>query len=243
MSWKDYFALTSRASAKLRAEGAGGAGMMAGFSPVEDGIYLPQGPLYTGDLSSDIPMIISSTYYERSPTKFDSTLEEITLDGVKEQLQRSFGDKTGEVVDAYARVYPTRKPVEIWGMLNNNYRPQAVAACIAKSKQSAPAYNAWFGWNPPMFDGRLRAFHTMDIAFWFYNTDVQASHTGGKRPRDLSAKMAATLVNFMKTGDPNGGGLPQWPRYTEANGEVMLLDDVSEVQNDPDREARKYWPA
>ena len=43
----------------------------------------------------------------------------------------------------------------------------------------------------------------------------------------------------MKTGDPNGGGLPEWPQYTSENGEVMVLNDVCEVKNDPDREARK----
>jgi len=83
----------------------------------------------------------------------------------------------------------------------------------------------------------------MDISFWYYNTDVQISHTGGgARPRNLSAKMASTLVQFMKTGDPNGGGLPDWPGYTAENGETMILDDISEVKNDPDREARKSLP-
>jgi para-nitrobenzyl esterase len=69
------------------------------------------------------------------------------------------------------------------------------------------------------------------------------SHTGGgARPRRLSEKMSRSLLQFMKNGDPNGGGLPAWPRYTPANGETMVLDDVSEVRNDPDREARKALP-
>ena len=119
-------------------------------------------------------------------------------------------------------------------------RLQAIATANAKAKQQAPVYLAWFGWNPPLFDGRLRAFHTMDIGFWFYNTDVQISHTGGgARPRSLAAKMSASLVEFMKTGNPKGAGMPEWPRYTEAKGETMILDDKCEVKNDPDREARK----
>ena len=55
--------------------------------------------------------------------------------------------------------------------------------------------------------------------------------------------MAGHLLQFMKTGDPNGKGLPPWPKYTPANGETMVLDDVCEVKNDPDREARKALPA
>ena len=33
---------------------------------------------------------------------------------------------------------------------------------------------------------------------------------------------ARSLLQFMKNGDPNGGGLPAWPRYTPANGETMM---------------------
>ena len=43
----------------------------------------------------------------------------------------------------------------------------------------------------------------------------------------------------MRTGDPNGGELSVWPEYSEENGEVMILNNVCEVRNDPDREARK----
>jgi para-nitrobenzyl esterase len=69
------------------------------------------------------------------------------------------------------------------------------------------------------------------------------THTGGgRRPRLLAEKMAGALVQFMRTGDPNGGGLPPWPRYTSEHGETMVLDDVSEVRNDPDREAREALP-
>lgn len=245
LPWRDYYVIANKANAKLRAEVPGvPAGPMGQFSPAADGIHLSKEPFFTGDLSPNIPMIISSTFYERSPSKFDSTLESITLDGVKDQLKATFGDKTAEIVDAYSKVYPSRKPVEIWGMLNNTYRVQSVAAADAKSLQHAPVFNAWFGWNTPLFDGRLRAFHTMDIAFWFYNTDVHVSHTGGgARPRALSAKMADTLVQFMKTGNANGGGLPEWPKYTKENREVMILDDTSEVMNNPDGEGRKLLPA
>jgi para-nitrobenzyl esterase len=103
---------------------------------------------------------------------------------------------------------------------------------------------SWFGWQPPLFDNRLRAFHCIDISFWFYNTDLMWSHTGGGgRPRKLSRQMAGYLLQFMKSGDPNGKGLTPWPKYTSAKGETMILDDVCSVQNDPDREARKALPA
>jgi para-nitrobenzyl esterase len=85
----------------------------------------------------------------------------------------------------------------------------------------------------------MRAFHCIDICFWFYNTDLMLTHTGGgARPRKLSDKMSNALLQFMKTGNPNGGGLPEWTSFTVEKGEVMILGDQCEVKNDPDREAR-----
>lgn len=52
-------------------------------------------------------------------------------------------------------------------------------AIEAKLPQPAPVYVSLFDWNPPLFDNRLRSFHTLDIAFYFMNTDYHASHTGG----------------------------------------------------------------
>lgn len=249
MPWRDYYALTRMASAKMREE-SGTTGMMGGFSPVVDGRFLPQHPFSpaASDLASDIPMIVCTTFYERSPSSFDSSLEDITLDKAKELVKtmRGFGPGLGEnspaIIDAYALSFPDRKPIEILAMVLSN-RKNAIELCNVKSLQSAPVYLAWFGWNPPLFDGRLRAFHTMDISFWFYNTDVQISHTGGgSRPRKLATAMSGSLAQFMRTGNPNGGGLPEWPEYTSEKGETMILDDVSEVQNDLDREARKSLP-
>ena len=244
MPWKDYYAIANKASTNLRTE-TGATGMMGGFGPVADGIYIPQQPFYSGKLSSEIPMIICSTFNERSPSSFDSSLENITFDKAKELAKtiRGFGvslaENASNIIDAYARNFPDKKPIEILSMALSN-RLQTIATANAKAQQQAPVYLAWFGWDTPLFDGRLRAFHTMDIGFWFYNTDVQISHTGGgARPRSLSAKMSDALVQFMKTGSPKGAGLPDWPRYTIANGETMILDDKCEVKNDPDREARK----
>jgi para-nitrobenzyl esterase len=245
LSWQEYFAVANRAAAKLDAEiGPSTGGMRRGFSPVVDGVFLPQHPYFpeASPVAAGVPMIICTTFNEQSPSRTDATLETITLDGVKEKLKERYKDKTGEIVDAYAKAFPEKKPVEIWSMVVSN-RQSAITLANAKSKQSAPVYLAWFGWQPPLFDNRMRAFHCSDICFWYYNTDVMLTHTGGgARPRKLSEKMSSSLLKFMRTGDPNGGGLPQWPKYGSQKGETMVLNDVPEVKNDPDREARKTFP-
>lgn len=36
--------------------------------------------------------------------------------------------------------------------------------------------------------------------------------------------MNAYWVNFAKTGDPNGAGLPAWPAYSAANDTLLNFD-------------------
>jgi para-nitrobenzyl esterase len=251
MPWKEYYAIATKAQEKLNEElGGSRGGMRRGFNPVVDGVVLPQDPYHpeAAPTASGVPMIICSTLNEMSPGFFDASAEKITLDEVAEKVKdragfrSGYGDKAKEVVEAYAKAFPDMKPVEIWSLVTST-RQGTVALADAKSKQPAPVYVSWFGWQPPLFDNRIGAFHCVDICFWFHNTDLMLSHTGGgARPRKLSTKMAGALLSFMKSGDPNGGGLPTWPKYTSVNGETMILDDVCEVRNDPDREARKALP-
>ena len=252
MPWKEYYAIATRAQQTLTKEMAGKAtGLRFGFSPHVDGTIIPQHPYAPepAPTAVDVPMLICSTFNEQSPSAFDATLENITLDQVVERVREragfgaGFGDKAKEVVEAYAKAFPNEKPVDIWSLVSSN-RQGVVRLADAKVKQPAGVYVAWFGWHPPLFDNRLRSFHCVDICFWYYNTDLMLSHTGGgARPRKLSTQMANYLLNFMKSGDPNGTGLVPWTKYTTANGEVMVLNDTCEVKNDPDREARKALPA
>ncbi len=251
MSWKEYYAIATEASQKLAKEmPSGAAGMRRGFSPVVDGYYLPQHPYYpeAAPTAEGVPMLICSTFHEMSPSRDNAALENITMEEVAGRIREragfgaGFGDKAEDIVNAYAKTFPDKKPVEIWALISSN-RKGTVALADRKSRQNAPVYVAWFGWQPPLFDNRMRAFHCLDICFWFYNTDLMLTHTGGgARPKKLSEKMAGSLLQFMKTGNPNGGGLPEWPQYSSENGETMILDHVSEVKYDPDREARRALP-
>jgi len=48
--------------------------------------------------------------------------------------------------------------------------------------------------------------------------------------------MQAYFASFVKTGDPNGPGLPQWPRYDAAtNYARMRIDVVCAAEPETDR--------
>lgn len=247
MPWKDYILIANRASQKLRKEMGTTDFFRFGFAPVADGINIPKGTFYreANGISSDVPMLICSTFHEWGMARTMPQMEKITAEEAINMLKEragfrgGLGDKAEEVYNAYAKIFPGKKPIEIMTLVTSN-RKGVVETATAKSIQNAPVYVAWFGWEPPMFNGRMRAFHCLDICFWYANTDVMLTHTGGgARPGKLSDKMSGAMLQFMKTGNPNGGGLPQWPAFTVENGETMILNDVCEVKNDPDREGRE----
>jgi len=242
LTWREYIDIANKAASKMGDEAKRMNIARAGFSPVGDGQYLASGDFFkdSSHFSADIPLLINTTFHEQAPSRTDANLEKITLSEVKDKLKVRFTDQTSNIVDAYVKNFPEAKPIEIWALINSN-RKNAIAAANAKAGQKkAPVYVSWFGWQPPLFDGRMRAFHCDDICFWFYNTDLMLTHTGGgKRPRALSDKMAKSFLNFAKTGNPNGGGLPNWKPYTAEKGETMVLNDQSMLALDPDREARK----
>ena len=242
LTWREYIDIANKAAAKMGDEAKRMNIARAGFSPVGDGQYLASGEFFkdSSHFSADIPLLINTTFHEQSPSRTDSSLEKINLSGVKEKLRSRFADQTDKIVDAYAQNFPEAKPVEIWALINSNRKNAIAAANVKAGQKKAPVYVSWFGWQPPLFDSRMRAFHCDDICFWFYNTDLMLTHTGGgKRPRTLSEKMAKSFLNFARTGNPNGGGLPNWKPYTAEKGETMVLNDQSMLTLDPDREARQ----
>ncbi len=250
MPWKDYIHLANAAARKFAEENKGNNMMRGGFSPVADGIVLPKEQFYSESdgLSSDVPMLICSTFHEWSMSRNNPELENISDEKAVEMLKMragfggGLGEKAQDVYNAYAKVFPKAKPIEIMVLIASS-RKGVIETANAKLNQKAPVYVAWFGWEPPMFNNRMRAFHCLDICFWFANTDRMLTHTGGgKKPRMLANKMSDALLRFMKSGNPNGPGLPNWPKYSTDLGETMVLNDVSEVLNDPDREARTLLP-
>jgi para-nitrobenzyl esterase len=84
------------------------------------------------------------------------------------------------------------------------------------------------------------AFHCAEISFCFDNADVCDTMTGaGPEARALGAKVSQAWIEFAKKGDPNHAGLPRWSPVSSDKLPTMILDEVCEVKDYPDRLAQQ----
>ena len=103
----------------------------------------------------------------------------------------------------------------------------------------APAYVYYFDWRSPVRDGKLGAFHTLDISFVFDNLDIGKSETGSGQDRyALADRMSSAWVAFARSGNPNHKGLPHWPAFSASERATMFFDNDCRVVKDPRREER-----
>jgi para-nitrobenzyl esterase len=106
-----------------------------------------------------------------------------------------------------------------------------------------PAYFYRFSYVAERQRGRVGgATHGIEIVYAF--DAVGALFKDAATPADLDmARMASGYwVDFIKTGNPNGGGRPEWPRYDPAKREVLDFTNAgAKVGVDPVRERLDLW--
>jgi len=74
------------------------------------------------------------------------------------------------------------------------------------------------------------AAHTSEVSYVFDNTSGDSSQFE-EIDRTVSRAMADAWVRFAKTGDPNGGGLPQWPAYRSPDYRLLDFGDAVTVRS------------
>ena len=236
MPWQEYYDLAHKVAAEL------GGGGMGGFSPVADGEVLPADGFFKDDVAKDVPLMLCTTTSEMGLSKENLEMENMDWNAAVALVKNLGMENAEEVLNAFKAAFPAKKPVELVNILIAN-RKNVIATADAKYAQGAPVYLAWFDYNAPLFGGRIRAFHCADICYWFKNTDLMVTHTGGgAEPRGVSDQMSAALLAFMRTGNPNCPEIPNWPAYTPEEAATMIFDVKSEVRNAPDREALAIMP-
>jgi len=143
----------------------------------------------------------------------------------------------GEYADKILAAYPAGSDVEALRSARDLFRDTLFAwptwtwARLQSKTGKGKVYVYYFNHRPPYPDTpefkNWGAAHGGEIAYVFGN------FTPGMpaRPADraVSDQVSSYWVNFAKTGNPTGTGLPHWPAFTTANAQVMNLDVASKA--------------
>ena len=108
-----------------------------------------------------------------------------------------------------------------------------------KKTGQSPVYRYHFelAATPSKFHPGTFAFHSDDIEYVFGTLDTRPGWNVRPEDRKLSDQMMSYWTNFAKTGDPNGAGLPNWPKL-DADDSLIHLNDP--ITSGPDSLRARY---
>jgi para-nitrobenzyl esterase len=108
-----------------------------------------------------------------------------------------------------------------------------------KTGGDSPVYRYHFelAATPSKYHPGTYAFHSDDIEYVFGTLDTRPGWTVRLEDRQLSEAMMSYWTNFAKTGDPNGTGLPTWPKY---GADDALIHLNSPITSGPDATRARY---
>ena len=83
------------------------------------------------------------------------------------------------------------------------------------------------------------AVHSGEIEYALGNLDSNRVYAWTATDRAVSHVMEGYFANFIKTGDPNGNGLPAWPAVTPSAGGLLRQTIAADTRTEVDRRASR----
>jgi para-nitrobenzyl esterase len=210
-----------------RIHAAAGPAVQGAFWPVFDGDVLPgdQYELYQAKRFSDTPILIGSNSDEGITFSAGTT----TPAALEKLLRTGYGAHA----DRLLAVYPHATDAEATQSMRDLLRdttfgwPTWAWALLQSKYGRGKAYVYYFDHRTAL--SRNGAGHAAEIPYVFRTLGTfsgPAGLIGTPQPADraMSELMSSYFVNFAKSGDPNGPGLPAWPAFTESSQQVMHFD-------------------
>ncbi|WP_421737367.1 carboxylesterase/lipase family protein [Caulobacter sp.] len=239
----DLAALRRRSSAEILAMWTS-PGLNVPYRPILDGWILPKGAAETfaARQQNDVPLL---TGWNRD----EGSLMEGGVFGaasLADTLKIRFGDRATEA----AKFYPSETPEQMirsrisfagdawmglptWSWAVAQTRSGKAPTYLYRFDHAPKVPADWFGANNR--GKSLGAFHSADIVYVFDHPEIIGTWTTDATDRRVADQMSSYWVNFAKTGDPNGPGLPVWPAYApEGDARKMLIGAETGATPDPD---------
>ncbi|MDO9375841.1 MAG: carboxylesterase family protein [Ferruginibacter sp.] len=168
----------------------------------------------------------------------------VTNASSKDALFSSFGELQPEAKAAFDPE-GSKEFAEVLTKFNTDWVWGEPARMVARTfvAQRQPTYMYQFGYVPPAMRERARygAGHGSEVSFVFNTLNARwgapAEPTADEK--ELARIMNTYWVNFAKTGNPNGAGLPPWSNYDLKKEEMLDVDLDGKPVSKPDpRKAR-----
>ncbi len=210
--------------AKLLTGNAGGI-----CHPVIEPYVLPVSPYeaFASGKQNDVPLLIGSNA-EEARALIDVTHE--TAAAFDSDMEHSVGQLPPPLLAAYPHATDEESKQARLGLerdLRFGWDMWAWARLQATTGRSSVYYYS-FRQQPPFPAGSVYegwgASHFAELWYVFDHLD-QEPWRWSKADRRVAGEMSSYWVNFAKSGNPNGPGLPQWPAFTNAESKVQYLGD------------------
>ena len=149
------------------------------------------------------------------------------LSNYESYVRTLFGDYADEVLALYPAT-TDQQARDNWREIYSAYFFTYGHYCWSRqaAAQGIPVYEYYFNKD----NGRLGVWHSGEEVYLYHNIPTK-SRLYDAADRQLSDMFSAYLVNFTKTGDPNGEGLPQWAATTDGSTLQEMGVEVGPVRD------------
>jgi para-nitrobenzyl esterase len=216
-------------------DGQGGPRIYSG--PILDGKFVVETAesAYKAGRQARVPLIIGNNSAEIGGpfVNASSSKEELfsLFGGLKDEAKAAY-DPDGK--KEFAEVQTRFNTDKVWA------EPARFTANIFAAKGD-PSYIFLFSYVPASMKQRMPfgPGHGTDISFAFDNLRAPNGATVAPEDKEVARMMNGYWVNFAKTGNPNGTGLPKWPVYSPKKNEILDIQSDGKPVGKPDpRKAR-----
>jgi para-nitrobenzyl esterase len=196
------------------------------FRPIVDGYVWPKEPsaIFRDVEQNKVPVLVGSNADEGT---VEGTPPETDSEFVR-MAKRQYKDQANE----FLKVFPAGTNAEalssFYAFSRDGMAFQERMWAREAARSGQVAYRYYFSHKSPVPDGMyeeqarnpIGAFHSVEIVYVFRNLEARP-WPWTDTERKLSKTMSAYWVNFAKSGNPNGPGLPKWPA-TDASNDVLM---------------------
>ncbi|MGK7392720.1 MAG: carboxylesterase/lipase family protein [Candidatus Cyclobacteriaceae bacterium M2_1C_046] len=222
-------------------ESDGQAGPRTYSGPILDGKFVVESSesAYNAGRQARVPIMIGNTSAEIGGGFVNSS-------STKEELFSLFGEFEGEAKAAYDPE-GDKAFAEVQTRFNTDWVWGEPARFTARSFAGIgePAFIFLFSYVPSHMKERMTygPGHGTDIAYTFNNLGLGGWGAPPPPPttedKDVAKMMNAYWVNFAKSCNPNGKGLPKWPQYNPEEDQILeIQSDGTPVGKSDPRKAR-----